>query len=187
MWRGLIVSLCFSENSLSPILSKIMQDPKLPLLLINEVGGTLGVLEAHVPFLKKHFQLITMKEFLESKECYRAQVQAIYSWWHKPVIDRELLKSLPNLKVISSAGVGTDHLDLKLISGFGVRIANTPHAVHSTTADIGMALLLAAARRLVEGNTAHFFTVTLVSFSRAVRGSRAEYLSRFDSLWKEVN
>ncbi|XP_034981685.1 glyoxylate/hydroxypyruvate reductase B-like [Zootoca vivipara] len=128
-----------------------MQDPKLPLLLINEVGGTLGVLEAHVPFLKKHFQLITMKEFLESKEYYRAKVKAIYSWWHKPVIDSELLKSLPNLKVISSAGVGTDHLDLKLISGFGVRIANTPHAVHSTTADIGMALLLAAARRLVEG------------------------------------
>ncbi|XP_053099704.1 glyoxylate/hydroxypyruvate reductase B-like [Hemicordylus capensis] len=128
-----------------------MEEPELPVLLVNEVGGVLGVLEAHVPFLKKHFHLITMKEFLESKEYFSGKVKAIYVWWHKPVIDRELLKSLPNLKVIANSGVGMDHLDLKLISGFGVRMANAPQAVANSTADTGMALLLTAARRLVEG------------------------------------
>ncbi|NXM02843.1 GRHPR reductase, partial [Tyrannus savana] len=78
------------------------------------------------------------------------KVQAIYMWWHRPVIDRELLQSLPNLKVIANSGVGMDHLDLKLISSFGVKMANVPRAVSTSTADAGMALLLASARRLVE-------------------------------------
>ncbi|XP_066482394.1 probable 2-ketogluconate reductase isoform X2 [Tiliqua scincoides] len=128
-----------------------MEEPELPVLLVNEVGGALGVLEAHVPFLKKHFHLITMKEFLESKEYFSAKIKAIYVWWHKPVIDEELLKSLPNLKVIANSGVGMDHLDLELISGFGVKMASAPYAVSTSTADIGMALLLTAARKLVEG------------------------------------
>ncbi|KFQ35459.1 hypothetical protein N332_04169, partial [Mesitornis unicolor] len=72
-------------------------------------------------------------------------------WWHKPVVDQELLQSLPNLKVIANSGVGMDHLDLKLIASFGVKMANAPRAVSSSTADTGMALLLASARRLVEG------------------------------------
>ncbi|NXE09483.1 GRHPR reductase, partial [Lophotis ruficrista] len=79
------------------------------------------------------------------------KIQAIYLWWHKPVIDQELLQSLPNLKVIANSGVGMDHLDLKLIASFGVKMANCPHAVSTSTADTGMALLLASARRLVEG------------------------------------
>ncbi|NXY81523.1 GRHPR reductase, partial [Alcedo cyanopectus] len=80
------------------------------------------------------------------------KVQAIYLWWHKPVIDKELLQSLPNLKVIANSGVGMDHLDLKLVASFGVKMANAPRAVSSSTADTGMALLLASARRLVEGH-----------------------------------
>ncbi|NXM49764.1 GRHPR reductase, partial [Gymnorhina tibicen] len=78
------------------------------------------------------------------------KVQAIYLWWHKPVIDTELLQNLPNLKVIANSGVGMDHLDLKLVACFGVKMANAPRAVSSSTADTGMALLLASARRLVE-------------------------------------
>ncbi|KAM4793297.1 putative 2-ketogluconate reductase isoform 1-T1 [Cyanocitta cristata] len=128
----------------------IMEGGKLPWLLVNEIGGIRGILHSHVPFLKKHFHLITMKEFLEDKKDVGKKVQAIYLWWHKPVINKELLQSLPNLKVIANSGVGMDHLDLKLVASFGVKMANTPRAVSSSTADTGMALLLASARRLVE-------------------------------------
>ncbi|XP_074002562.1 probable 2-ketogluconate reductase [Numenius arquata] len=128
-----------------------MEGGELPGLLVNEIGGIHGILHGHVAFLKKHFCLITMKEFLENKEHMSKKVQAIYLWWHKPVIDRELLQSLPNLKVIANSGVGMDHLDLKLVASFGVKMANAPHAVSTSTADTGMALLLASARRLVEG------------------------------------
>ncbi|KAF1633749.1 UNVERIFIED_CONTAM: Glyoxylate reductase/hydroxypyruvate reductase, partial [Eudyptes pachyrhynchus] len=79
------------------------------------------------------------------------KVQAIYLWWHKSVIDQELLQSLPNLKVIANSGVGMDHLDLKLVASFGVKVANAPCDVSGSTADTEVALLLASARRLVEG------------------------------------
>ncbi|NWI21118.1 GRHPR reductase, partial [Crypturellus soui] len=72
-------------------------------------------------------------------------------WHHKPIIDEELLQSLPNLKIVSNSGVGIDHLDLKLLSRFGVKVSNTPFVVSTDTADLGMALMLASARRLVEG------------------------------------
>ncbi|XP_069665356.1 probable 2-ketogluconate reductase isoform X1 [Haliaeetus albicilla] len=128
-----------------------MREGELPGLLVNEIGGKHGILHGHVAFLKKHFYLITMKEFLEDRKRMSKKVQAIYLWWHKPVIDQELLQSLPNLKVIANSGVGMDHLDLKLVASFGVKMANAPRAVSSSAADTGMALLLASARRLVEG------------------------------------
>uniref|UniRef100_A0A8C5T2A8 Glyoxylate reductase/hydroxypyruvate reductase n=1 Tax=Malurus cyaneus samueli TaxID=2593467 RepID=A0A8C5T2A8_9PASS len=121
-----------------------------PWLLVNDIGGINGILHSHVPFLKKHFHLITMKEFLENKKNVGQKIQAIYLWWHKPAVDKELLQSLPNLKVVANSGVGMDHLDLKLIASFGVKMANAPRAVSTSTADAGMALMLASARRLVE-------------------------------------
>lgn len=125
---------------------------ELPGLLVKEIGGIRGILHGHIAFLKKHFYLITMKEFLENRKRMSEKVQAIYLWWHKSVLDQELLQSLPNLKVIANSGVGMDHLDLKLVASFGVKVANAPCDVSGSTADTGMALLLASARRLVEGN-----------------------------------
>lgn len=120
-------------------------------MLVSGFEGPCGVFKGHVGDLQKHFRLITMKEFLKNKTQLSQKIQAVYIWGGKPVIDRELLQSLPSLKIIASAGVGVDHLDLPLIASFGVKVANTPHAVSSPTADLGMTLLLAAARRLLEG------------------------------------
>ncbi|XP_060627646.2 probable 2-ketogluconate reductase isoform X1 [Anolis sagrei] len=128
-----------------------MEEQELPYTLINVIGGLHGVYEDHVEFLEKHLKLITMKEFLENKETLRHKIQAVFLWFHKPVINRELLQILPNLKVIVNSGAGIDHLDLKLIFSFGVKLANTPLAVTNATADLGMALMLASARRIVEG------------------------------------
>ncbi|XP_067393645.1 probable 2-ketogluconate reductase isoform X2 [Emydura macquarii macquarii] len=129
----------------------IMAEQERPGLLIFEIGGVCGVLEGHVELLKKHFHLITMKEFLENKKKLSEKIKSTLIYECRPVVDRELLQSLPHLKVIANSGVGVDHLDLKLISSFGVKVTNTPHAVSDSTADIGMALMLASARKLVEG------------------------------------
>ncbi|XP_054841318.1 probable 2-ketogluconate reductase isoform X1 [Eublepharis macularius] len=122
-----------------------------PYTLINVIGGPIGVYEDHVEFLETHLKLITMEEFLENKQVLSQKIEAMYMWFKKPEATRELLQSLPNLKVIANSGVGVDHLDLKLISSFGVKVANTPFAVANPTADLGIALLMASARRIVEG------------------------------------
>jgi len=133
-----------------------MAEEELPGVLILDIGGTHGVLENLAALLKKHFHLITMREFLENKKELKKKIQSVFVFECRPTIDRELLESLPNLKVIGNSGVGVDHLDLKMISKFGVKVTNTPRAVADPTADIGMALMLASARRLVEGNVLNF-------------------------------
>ncbi|XP_068951039.1 probable 2-ketogluconate reductase [Petaurus breviceps papuanus] len=129
-----------------------MEDQKLPYILISSIEGPYGAHEGHLGYLKKHFNLVTMQEFLENNTYFSQKIQAIYIWGLKPHIDQELLQSLPALKIIVSPGAGLDHLDLKMIASFGVKVANTPHAVANSTADMGMALLLASARRILEGN-----------------------------------
>ncbi|XP_027577299.2 probable 2-ketogluconate reductase [Pipra filicauda] len=128
-----------------------MEGQELPYVLIDCIGGVHGVYEDHVGFLQKHFHLITMKEYLENKTLLSKKIRAIYMWYQKPVVNKELLQSLPNLRIVASSGVGIDHLDLNLLSSFGVKVSNTPFIVSTDTADLGMALMLASSRRLVEG------------------------------------
>ncbi len=67
-------------------------------------------------------------------------------------IDRELLeKAGPRLRLIASFGTGVDHIDLKAARERGIVVTNTPGVLTEDTADMTMALLLATARRVAEG------------------------------------
>ena len=66
-------------------------------------------------------------------------------------IDAALLDAAgPQLKVVSTMSVGYDHVDLSALRARGVALGNTPGVLTETTADLALALLLAAARRLPE-------------------------------------
>jgi glyoxylate reductase len=67
-------------------------------------------------------------------------------------IDAELMDAAgPQLKVISSMSVGVDHVDVAAATSRGIPIGNTPGVLTDATADMTFALMLAAARRVVEG------------------------------------
>ena len=67
-------------------------------------------------------------------------------------IDAALLAaSGPRLKLIANFGVGVDHIDLAAAQARGIAVTNTPGVLTEDTADMTMALILAAARRLTEG------------------------------------
>jgi len=57
----------------------------------------------------------------------------------------------PGLKVISNHAVGVDNIDLAAATARGIPVGNTPGILTDATADFAFALLLAAARRVVEG------------------------------------
>lgn len=76
---------------------------------------------------------------------------AVYTYGH-PRVDGLLLDRLTGLKVISNYGVGVDHIDLAAARQRGIPVGNTPGILDGATADMGFCLLLAAARRLVEGD-----------------------------------
>lgn len=67
-------------------------------------------------------------------------------------IDGDIIeKAGPQLRMIASFGTGVDHIDLKAARARGITVTNTPGVLTEDTADMTMALLLAVARRLAEG------------------------------------
>ncbi len=67
-------------------------------------------------------------------------------------IDAELIgQAGERLKLIASFGTGTDHIDIAAARAKGIAVTNTPGVLTEDTADMAMALILAASRRLGEG------------------------------------
>ena len=57
----------------------------------------------------------------------------------------------PRVGLLANFGAGYNHLDVAAARAAGIAVSNTPGAVTDATADIGVALVLMAARRLSEG------------------------------------
>ncbi|MEK7327483.1 MAG: D-glycerate dehydrogenase, partial [Chloroflexota bacterium] len=68
-------------------------------------------------------------------------------------VDEALLQRAPRLRVVSNMAVGVDNVDVAACTRRGVPVGNTPGVLTEATADLTMALLLAAARRLPEAST----------------------------------
>jgi glyoxylate reductase len=67
-------------------------------------------------------------------------------------IDEELLGRAPGLKMIANCAVGFDNIDLDAAAARGIPVSNTPDVLTDATADLAFALVLATARRVVEGD-----------------------------------
>ena len=67
-------------------------------------------------------------------------------------IDEEVLNKARLLKVISNIAVGYNNIDVQVANEKGIVVTNTPSVLTETTADLTFALLMAAARRVVEGS-----------------------------------
>ncbi len=66
-------------------------------------------------------------------------------------VDSVLLQAAPRLRVVSNMAVGVDNIDLLACTSRQIPVGHTPGVLTEATADLAMALLLAAARRLGEG------------------------------------
>ena len=68
-------------------------------------------------------------------------------------IDVTLMAAAPKLKVVSNLAVGYDNIDIMEATRRGIVVGNTPGVLTETTADLAFALLMAAARRVVEADS----------------------------------
>ena len=67
-------------------------------------------------------------------------------------VDEEIIQAgIPRLKVISNYAVGFDNIDIQAATKHNVSVCNTPGVLTESTADLAFALLMSAARRIVEG------------------------------------
>jgi len=89
-------------------------------------------------------------------------------------IDRALLESLsPSLRVVATFAVGYENIDTAAARELGIRVTHTPGVLSDATAEVAVALLLACARRVVEGDA-------------RTRGGRFRGFSPLDFLGRNV-
>jgi glyoxylate reductase len=67
-------------------------------------------------------------------------------------VDEELLQRAPKLRAVATVSVGYDNIDVAACTQHKVIAANTPGVLDETTADLTWSLLMAVARRLLEGD-----------------------------------
>jgi len=65
--------------------------------------------------------------------------------------DAAVLDSLQGIRVIANVGVGFDNIDVPSATRNGIMVTNTPDVLTDTTADFAWTLLMATARRIIEG------------------------------------
>ncbi len=67
-------------------------------------------------------------------------------------VDADLLDQMPRLKIVANCAVGFDNIDIPACTTRGVAVSNTPGVLTETTADMAWALLMTAARKVVEAD-----------------------------------
>ncbi|MDO9130985.1 MAG: hypothetical protein Q7U34_14075, partial [Anaerolineales bacterium] len=82
-------------------------------------------------------------------EAHLAEAEGLFCLLTIPV-RKELLDRMPRLRVVSNMAVGVDNIDVAACTARGIPVGNTPGVLTDATADLTMAILLSAARRLPE-------------------------------------
>lgn len=83
-------------------------------------------------------------------ELEAASCQGILSQVMDPL--RETVLSTPGLRIVANVAVGFDNIDVPAATRHGVLATHTPGVLTETTADFAFALMMAAARRIAEGD-----------------------------------
>lgn len=68
-------------------------------------------------------------------------------------IDAAIIAACPRLKAVCNIGVGYNNIDVAACTQAGIMVTNTPEVLNDTTADMAFALVLAAGRQVVKGDT----------------------------------
>ena len=94
---------------------------------------------------------VELVPWIAAEESGADLIEAILTYGH-PTVNGPLLDRLPGVRAISNFGVGVDHIDVPAATARKIPVGNTPGVLDGATADLAFALLLAAGRRLIEGD-----------------------------------
>ncbi|MCA9593276.1 MAG: D-glycerate dehydrogenase [Myxococcales bacterium] len=81
-----------------------------------------------------------------------ADADALLCMLTDPITDA-ILAAGPSLRIVANCAVGFDNVDVAAATARGIWVVNTPNVLTEASADFAWALMLAAARRIVEGDT----------------------------------
>ncbi len=116
--------------------------PQVGIKLLQDAGFNVEVHDSDLPLERK-----VLLENLRT-----GNYQALLTTLSDKVND-ELLDAAPNLKIVANFAVGYDNIDVPACTRRNVLASNTPGVLSEATADQTFALILAVARRIVEGHS----------------------------------
>lgn len=141
-----------------------MAEPRITKRLMSRRAGpklfvtraipqpAMALLDAGMPALRVEVNTDDRNLFQEELIQRAKGCVAVISTLADPM-DKELIAALaPTLKVIATYAVGTNNIDLAAARQHNVIVTNTPGVLTEATAEIAISLILACARRLVEGD-----------------------------------
>ncbi len=105
-------------------------------------------IEAKFPVCKLYEQA-GQEQFLRD---HAGKIKAAVIGYNQPFFSAESFKRFPKLEIISSFGVGYDHVDVKTAHEHGVIVTNTPDVLTDEVADLAMGLLIATLRRIPQSD-----------------------------------
>lgn len=95
------------------------------------------------------------QEVLEPREAFLKRVRGIDALItdSRVIVNEEVFEAAgQRLKIVSNAAVGFNNIDVAEAARRGITVTNTPGVVSNATADIALALMFSAARRVAEGD-----------------------------------
>lgn len=98
-------------------------------------------------YVNPHDRVVTREELLRDVKGKDALLCLLTE-----TIDAEVFDANPNLKVVANYAVGYNNIDVEEATKRGIPVSNTPGVLTDTTADFAWTLLMATARRVVEGD-----------------------------------
>lgn len=122
-------------------MKKVLVTRKFPEQFVAPLRQVATVVEWH-----DEWQAMPREELL----AHVADVDAIWATLEDH-IDEELLAHAPKLKMVANLAVGYNNMNIVALRERGIMATNTPNVLTNATADLAFGLLIATARRLVEG------------------------------------
>jgi glyoxylate reductase len=122
----------------------------LALVLITHTlpEGWLASLEGHC---RMRIGPVDATLLASDLEAHLSEAEGLFTLLTIPVREA-LLDQAPRLRVVSNMAVGVDNIDVKACTRRGIPVGNTPGVLTEGTADLAIALLLSAARRLPQAS-----------------------------------
>jgi lactate dehydrogenase-like 2-hydroxyacid dehydrogenase len=103
----------------------------------------------------RKFKVIKLFECADTEGYLRdhaGEVRAAIIGYNQPFFNAENIKRFPKLEIISSFGVGYDHVDVNAAKEHGVIVTNTPDVLTDEVADLAMGLLISTLRRIPQAD-----------------------------------
>ena len=105
-----------------------------------------------IPMIEEHAEIVRWNPLHPQPPAeLLGTIEGVYNYGHY-AFTAAYMDLMPALRVISNFGVGVDHIDLQAAQERGIPVGNTPNVLDGATADMTFALLLAAARNLIQGD-----------------------------------